>query len=91
MEHICLCFYISYENMTKILNIARQHCANWNAGNCIGCVFNRRHNKLFVSLDSDLSGKPCVVEKGCDYFEYVVIPGIADKKIKDSAKLLRKT
>ena len=77
--------------MTKILNIARQHCANWNAGKCVGCVFNRKHNKLLVWLDSKLSGKPCVVEKGCDYFEYVVIPGIADEKVKKSAMLTRKT
>ena len=71
--------------------MALKHCANWNAGKCVGCVFNRKHNKLFVSLDSKLSGKPCVVEKGCDYFEYVVIPGIADEKVKKSAMLTRKT
>ena len=76
--------------MTKILNIARQHCANWDAGKCIGCIFNRKNEKLFVSLDSKLKGKSCLVEKGCDYFESVVIPGIADEDIKKSAQLLRK-
>ena len=76
--------------MTKILNIARQYCCNWNAGKCVGCVFTREDNKLKCSVVSDLSGKDCCVEEGCEYFETVVIPGIADKKIKESAKLLRK-
>ena len=36
------------------------------------------------------SGKNCCVEDGCEYFETVVIPGIADEKVRNSAKLLRK-
>ena len=76
--------------MTKILNIARQQCANWDVGRCIGCVFNRNNDKLYISISSKLSGKQCIVEEGCDYFESVVIPGIADNNMRESAKLSRK-
>ena len=76
--------------MTKILNIARQYCCNWNAGKCVGCIFKRKNNKLTCAIVSELSGKDCCVEEGCEYFETIVIPGIADEKTKTSAKLLRK-
>jgi|TARA_R110002020_G_scaffold35259_4_gene106610 hypothetical protein len=75
--------------MVSILNIARSYCSNWDAGNCIGCVFNRKNDKLFITLDSKLSGKSCQVERGCDFFDSVVIPGITDDKVKQSARLYR--
>ena len=76
--------------MTKLINIARQYCANWDAGKCIGCIFKREDEKLSYNLSSKYSGKNCFVDNGCEYFEAVVIPGIADEKIKETAKLLRK-
>ena len=76
--------------MTKVLNIARSYCSNWNAGSCIGCVFSRVDNKLSMVLDSKLSGKSCIVEKGCEFFESVVIPGITDDRIRQSARLSRR-
>ena len=76
--------------MTKLINIATQYCANWDAGRCVGCVFTRKDDMLSYHLSSKLSGKNCSVDDGCDYFEAVVIPGIADEKIKDTAKLSRK-
>jgi hypothetical protein len=53
-------------------------------------VFNRNNDKLTISISSKLSGKQCIVEEGCDYFESVVIPGIADNNMRESAKLSRK-
>ena len=76
--------------MTKLLNIARQYCSNWNAGKCVGCMFVRKDGKLTYSVNSKLSGKNCSFEDGCEYFETIVIPGIDDDKIKQKAKLLRK-
>ena len=32
--------------MNKLLNIARAHCANWDAGICVGCVFTRTEKGL---------------------------------------------
>ena len=76
--------------MAKVLNIARSYCSNWDAGNCIGCVFNRKDDKLSITLDSKLSGKSCRVERGCDFFDAVVIPGITDDRIRQSARLSRR-
>tara|TARA_R100001082_G_C4311362_1_gene136875 strand:+ start:573 stop:782 length:210 start_codon:yes stop_codon:yes gene_type:complete len=68
--------------MTKLINIARQYCANWDAGKCVGCVFVRKEKGLFFKLNKKLSGKKCSVDKGCDYFETVVIPGIENLKYR---------
>ena len=76
--------------MTKVLNIARSYCSNWDAGNCIGCIFNRKDDKLSITLDSKLSGKSCRVERGCDFVDTVVVPGITDDRIRQSAGLSRR-
>ena len=73
--------------MTKVLNIARSYCSNWDAGNCIGCIFSRKNDKLSITLDSKLSGKSCRVERGCDFFDTVGIPRITDDRIRQSARL----
>jgi len=76
--------------MANILNIARSYCSNWDAGKCVGCVFSRDDDKLSITLDSGLIGKPCRVEEGCEFFESVVIPGITDDRIRQSARLSRR-
>ena len=76
--------------MTKLINIARQYCANWDAGKCVGCVFKKINNNLTCNVSSKLSGKNCSVDEGCDYFEAVVIPGIADERVRKAARLSRK-
>ena len=67
--------------MTK-LKKAQLECANWDCGNCIGCVFQidrqylKRNNwtPVFQSIESKKANRPCTVEKGCSYFEdYVLI------------------
>ncbi len=81
--------YINTENMIKIKTIAQLNCSNWNTGNCMGCVFSRKNNSLSYYIDSKISGKECIAEDGCDYFESVVIPGIADDKTRRSVKRMR--
>jgi len=61
---------------TTIRQIARQHCANFNLGICLGAMFKRVDDKLTCCIDSKYAGKDCFVEKGCVYFEQIVIPGI---------------
>jgi len=55
---------------------ARLHCANWDAGKCLGCDMKTVENKLVLHIDSKKENKDCVVDKGCGYFDRVVIPGI---------------
>ncbi len=76
--------------MASIRNIAMQHCSNWNSGKCIGCMVTKKNGRLKFFIDSSMSDKDCIVESGCDYFESIVIPGIADDKTRESAKLLKK-
>lgn len=65
--------------MTK-LRKAQLECANWNVGNCLGCglYIDKGYLKrngwvpVFQTIDSDKVNKPCVVEKGCKYFENFV-------------------
>ena len=73
--------------MTKLLNIARQYCGNWDAGKCVGCVFYRKDGQLTYYVNSKLSGKNCSVEEGCEYFENIVVPGIDDKRIIKSIEV----
>ena len=66
--------------MTKKLKIAKNECANWNVGNCIGCMvyidsgYLERNNwaPVFQSIDSKKANKPCQVDKGCSYFDLFV-------------------
>jgi len=59
---------------------ATKHCANWDNGKCLGCMFGRDgDNNLFFYMDSDYSGKGCKVNEGCDYFDNIVVPGIKEK------------
>ncbi len=67
-------------NKGRILTIARNYCANWNVGKCLGCVFSRDDGYLSMKLDKEIMGKECKVEEGCNYFESVVVPGILEQR-----------
>mgnify|MGYP005816823925 FL=1 len=67
-------------NKSKILTVARNYCANWNVGKCLGCVFTRDEGYLSMCLDDKKVGKSCSVEDGCDYFQAIVMPGIVDDR-----------
>lgn len=53
-------------------------------------MVTKKNGRIKFFIDSSMSDKDCIVESGCDYFESIVIPGIADDKTRESAKLLKK-
>ena len=55
---------------------ARKHCANWDAGKCLGAILYRKDGKLLMNVDKKLANKECCVESGCDYFDSIVVPGM---------------
>jgi hypothetical protein len=55
---------------------ARNNCANWNAGKCLGALMFRKDDVLHYTIDKDMHGKDCFIDKGCDYFDNIVVPGI---------------
>jgi len=57
---------------------ARRYCANWNAGKCLGAMMYRKDGILYFAMDTKKVDKDCVVDKGCDYFDNIVIPGMED-------------
>jgi hypothetical protein len=67
--------------MTKIKSKARQHCANYNTGKCLGIMFTRIDGKLTVVADKNFVGKDCIVEKGnCSYFNNIVLKSVSRNK-----------
>jgi len=58
--------------------VARKYCANWFNGKCIGCMMYRKDGTLHFKLSKRLTGKDCAVDKGCDYFDNIVSPGVND-------------
>ena len=57
-------------------NDAREYCANWNSGECLGCMMRTDGYVLKIRVDSKLAGKDCIINQGCDYFDMVVVPSI---------------
>ena len=55
---------------------ARLHCANWDAGKCIGCDVRTEDTTLVLYIDSKKADKECVIDEGCGYFDRVAVPGI---------------
>jgi hypothetical protein len=61
---------------SKLLSMARQHCANWNNGNCLGCMMRTYNNMIIFRISSKFADKSCQVDKKCRYFDDIVTPGI---------------
>jgi len=59
-----------------LLSMARTYCANWDNGNCVGCMIKNKNQTLIFRISSKFAGKSCQVKKKCKYFDNVVIPGI---------------
>ena len=55
---------------------ARNNCANWNAGKCLGALMFRKDGVLHCKIDKDMYDKDCFIDKGCDYFDKIVVPGM---------------
>ena len=53
-------------------------------------MVTKKNGRIKFFIDSNMSDKDCIVESGCDYFESIVVPGIADDKTRESAKLFKK-
>lgn len=47
----------------------------------------RKEGSLFMWLDSELEGKPCVADKKCSYFENIVIQSIPDEEPKKRKRI----
>lgn len=52
------------------------HCANWDAGTCLGCDIRTQDGKLILNIDSKKENKECTLDEGCAYFDRVVVPSI---------------
>ena len=66
----------SHIEKSGLLDIARTHCANWDNGNCVGCMIKNKNQTLIFRISSKFAGKSCQVKKKCKYFDNVVMPGI---------------
>ena len=49
------------------------------SGNCLGCDMRSLNGILIMHIDSKKAGKECTIDKECDYFNRVVVPGISKK------------
>ena len=68
--------------MSSNLTKAKQYCCNDWSGNCTGAMMKRENGRLYMWIDTDLEGKPCIADKGCDYFNNIVVKSIPDEKPK---------
>jgi hypothetical protein len=60
------------------LRTAMKHCANWDSGDCLGCMMNSCNKVLIFRILSKFANKSCQVDKKCDYFNNTVVPGISN-------------
>ena len=63
-----------------LLNMAKTHCANWDNGNCVGCMMKSKDKTITFKVSSKFAGKSCQVRKKCRYFDNVEIPGIKNER-----------
>ena len=66
-------------------SVARGHCANFSNDRCLGVMIrtekyksspNVTRTRLYQWLDEKKAGGKCTIDKGCDYFNYIVTPGL---------------
>lgn len=58
------------------IRTAMKHCANWDSGDCLGCMIKSSDKKIIFRILSKFANKPCQVDKRCDYFNNIVALGI---------------
>ncbi len=65
---------------------AQKECANWNNSKCLGVMMNIKQKrkdgyKYFIGqcINEELAEKPCIADKGCAYFENIILPGVVNK------------
>ena len=69
-------------NRATNLASARNHCANWQNGDCSGVMIKIEREKgkkpyLHQWIDTELYNKRCKVNEGCNYFDVIVAPAIS--------------
>ena len=60
------------------IRTAMKYCANWDSGDCLGCMMSSSNKVLIFRILSKFANKPCQVDKKCDYFKNIVMPGISN-------------
>tara|TARA_R110000824_G_scaffold15484_5_gene65077 strand:- start:1041 stop:1241 length:201 start_codon:yes stop_codon:yes gene_type:complete len=65
--------------MNKNTNIAKEYCANWWSGKCLGVMMSRPTGKLTTWIDSELQGKDCAADIKCNYFENIVVKCVSNE------------
>ena len=66
----------SGKSKSRLLELARKNCANWDNGRCIGCMMKTDDKVIIFRISGRFANKPCQVNKKCEYFDNVVIQGI---------------
>jgi|2_EtaG_2_1085320.scaffolds.fasta_scaffold180874_2 hypothetical protein len=78
---------IKGEKMSKsaIKSVARNNCANFSNDRCLGVMLrtekyksspNVIRTRLYQWVDKEKANGKCTIDKGCDYFNYIVAPGL---------------
>ena len=60
------------------IRTAMKYCANWDSGDCLGCMMSSSNKVLIFRILSNFANKPCQVDEKCDYFNNIVVPGISN-------------
>ena len=60
------------------IRTAMKHCANWDSGDCIGCMMSICNKVIIFRILSKFANKPCQVDKKCGYFNNIVVPGVSN-------------
>ena len=58
------------------IRTAMKYCANWDSGDCLGCMMSSSNKVIIFRILSKFANKPCQVDEKCDYFKNIVMPGI---------------
>jgi len=66
--------------MNNNISIAKEYCSNYWSGNCLGAMMKKEDGRLFMWIDSELEGKPCIADKKCSFFDNIVIQSIPNEK-----------
>ena len=48
------------------IRTAMKHCANWDSGDCLGCMMSSSNKVIIFRILSKFANKPCQVDKRCD-------------------------
>ena len=60
------------------IRTAMKHCANWDSGDCLGCMMSSSNKLIIFRILSKFANKPCQVDEKCDYFNNIVVPGVSN-------------